>query len=237
MFSGDGGFNEALNGIERNDLPLGFVPGGGTSVLPRALGLPRDPVAAAEQLAEALEADRMRRISLGRVERTGGSRSARAIGIDAEVVRRVDDARPATRRARPGDLAFVSAFARVLVGRPRPAGAEARGRGLRARRFVFVANVNATRSSRRSRSRQRLRPVRAGTRFPRTGVGDAADAAATLYALATGRPARNALRGHDLDRIGAKTDRPLPLQVDGEDLGDVTEAVFEAERGSISVLS
>jgi hypothetical protein len=34
-----------------------------------------------------------------------------------------------------------------------------------------------------------------------------------------------------------KTDRPLPLQVDGEDLGDVTEAVFEAERGSISVLS
>jgi diacylglycerol kinase family enzyme len=58
-----------------------------------------------------------------------------------------------------------------------------------------------------------------------------------LYALARGRPARNALRGHDLDRIQVKTDRPLPLQVDGEDLGDVTEAVFEAERGSISVLS
>ena len=42
VFSGDGGFNEALNGVERNDLPLGFVPGGGTNVLPRALGLPRD---------------------------------------------------------------------------------------------------------------------------------------------------------------------------------------------------
>ena len=26
VFSGDGGFNEALNGIERDDLPLGFVP-------------------------------------------------------------------------------------------------------------------------------------------------------------------------------------------------------------------
>jgi hypothetical protein len=26
------------------------------------------------------------------------------------------------------------------------------------------------------------------------------------------------------------------LQVDGEDLGDVTEAVFEAERRSVSVL-
>ena len=38
VFSGDGGFNEALNGIE-GDLPIGFLPGGGTSVLPRALGL------------------------------------------------------------------------------------------------------------------------------------------------------------------------------------------------------
>jgi hypothetical protein len=28
----------------------------------------------------------------------------------------------------------------------------------------------------------------------------------------------------------------MPLQADGEDLGDVTEAVFEAERRSISVL-
>src|SRR2546421_12852264 len=66
VFSGDGGFNEALNGVDRSDLPLGFVPGGGTSVLPRALGLPRDPVAAAEQLADALALDRIRRISTGR---------------------------------------------------------------------------------------------------------------------------------------------------------------------------
>ena len=27
VFSGDGGFNEVLNGIGRSDLPLGFVPG------------------------------------------------------------------------------------------------------------------------------------------------------------------------------------------------------------------
>src|SRR4051794_5775189 len=67
VFSGDGGFNEVLNGVERDDLPLGFVPGGGTSVLPRALGLPRDPLEAAEQLADALEHDRTRKISTGRV--------------------------------------------------------------------------------------------------------------------------------------------------------------------------
>src|SRR4051812_34299406 len=41
VYSGDGTFNEVLNGVTRDDVPVGFVPGGGTSVLPRALGLPR----------------------------------------------------------------------------------------------------------------------------------------------------------------------------------------------------
>src|SRR5437667_5157824 len=54
-----------------------------------------------------------------------------------------------------------------------------------------------------------------------------------LYALARGRPPRNALRGHDVDRIEVRCDRPLPLQADGEDLGDVAEAVFQAERGAL----
>jgi diacylglycerol kinase family enzyme len=44
------------------------------------------------------------------------------------------------------------------------------------------------------------------------------------------------LTGHDLDRIVARCDRPLPLQADGEDLGDVTEVVFEARRDAVSVL-
>jgi len=66
VFSGDGGFNEALNGLAV-DVPVGFLPGGRTSVLPRALGLPRDPVRAAGQLADALAEGRSRTISLGRV--------------------------------------------------------------------------------------------------------------------------------------------------------------------------
>jgi diacylglycerol kinase family enzyme len=237
VFSGDGGFNEALNGIERNDLPLGFVPGGGTSVLPRALGLARDPVEAAEQLADALEANRSRRISTGRVNDRRFAFGA-GIGIDAEVVRRIDDRGRSPDGTRPGDLAFVSTFARLLVehrGRLEPT-LEVEGFGRAA--FLFVANVNvysflkaiaikATPEAAFEEGLDFLAPVSV---TPRT-------LPPLLYALASGRPARNALRGHDLDRIAVKTDRPLPLQVDGEDLGDVTEAVFEAERGSISVLS
>jgi diacylglycerol kinase family enzyme len=44
------------------------------------------------------------------------------------------------------------------------------------------------------------------------------------------------LRGHDLDRIEVRCDSPLPLHVDGEDLGDVEQATFEAERSAVSVL-
>ena len=42
VLSGDGTYNEVLNGVA-GATPLAFLPGGGTSVLPRALGLGRDP--------------------------------------------------------------------------------------------------------------------------------------------------------------------------------------------------
>ena len=48
--------------------------------------------------------------------------------------------------------------------------------------------------------------------------------------------ASGVLSGHDLDRIEVRCDVPLPLQADGEDLGDVTEAIFEAERDAVTVL-
>src|ERR1041385_7766460 len=66
VFSGDGGFNEALNGMEA-DVTVGCLPGERTSVLPRALGLSREPVEGARQVADALAQDRTRTISLGRV--------------------------------------------------------------------------------------------------------------------------------------------------------------------------
>jgi diacylglycerol kinase family enzyme len=60
----------------------------------------------------------------------------------------------------------------------------------------------------------------------------------TAYALLAGHPRVGAvLYGHDLDRLEIVCDRPMPLQADGEDLGDVVEAVFEAERGAVSVLA
>src|SRR5919201_3746070 len=236
VFSGDGGFNEALNGVERNDLPLGFVPGGGTSVLPRALGLPRDPLEAAEHIADALAHDRTRTISTGRVNGRRFAFSA-GIGVDAEAVRRIDERGRSPEGRRPGDLAFVGTFGRLIFerrGHFEPV-LEVVGYGRAA--LVLVSNVNpytflkaiAIQSAPEAVFEEGLDFLAPRSLTPRT-------LAPLLFALATGRAARNANRGHDLDRIEVRCDMALPLQADGEDLGDVTEAVFESERGAVSVL-
>ena len=236
VFSGDGGFNEALNGLE-GDVPIGFIPGGGASVLPRALGVPTDSVAAATQIAQAMAAQRTRRISLGCVNGRRFAFSA-GVGLDAEAVRRVDEMGRADDGKRPGDLAFARAIVAAIAanrGHVEPA-LEVSGHGRAA--FAFVANGS---------------PYTYAKGIPVHLVPDAdfelgLDFVAptrlrrrsllwTSYALLRGHPrAGNFLVGHDLDRIEIRCDRPLPLQVDGEDLGDVEEAVFEAERDAVSVL-
>jgi diacylglycerol kinase family enzyme len=236
VFSGDGGFNEAVNGL-KGDVPIGFLPGGGTSVLPRALGLPHDPVAAAARIANALEQGRTRRISLGRVN---GRRFAFAagVGIDAEAVRRVDALGRSDDGKRPGDLAFARAIVASVAasrGHVEP-GIELVGHGRAA--FAFVANgspytyaknipVQLVPGAEFELGLDLVAPLRLRRR----------SLLWTSAELLSGHPrAARFLVGHDLDRIEIRCDRPLPLQVDGEDLGDIEEAVFEAERDAVAVL-
>jgi diacylglycerol kinase family enzyme len=236
VFSGDGGFNEALNGLE-SDVPIGFLPGGGTSVFSRALGVPRDPVEAARQVADALVAGRTRRISLGRVN---GRRFCfgSGVGLDAEIVRRVDALGRRTDGRRPGDLAFVGAFVRTLAatgGRLEPQ-LDIAGVGRAA--AVFIANGRPyTYAGRLSL------PIAREARFEQ-GLDFVAPVEVTPMAVPfavarvlSGRArGERFLLGHDLDRIEVACDSPLPLHADGEDLGDVEHAVFEAERDAVSVL-
>ena len=238
VYGGDGAFNEVLNGLSRG-VPVGFLPGGRTNVLPRALGLPRDSRRAATQLAEALERERTRRISLGRVN---GRRFAFAagVGLDAELVRRVDALGRSEDGKRPGDLAYI----RTTVGLLR----ERRARfepvlavgGLGRAAFALVANcdpytyagrlpIHVAPQARFELGLDVLAPER---------VKPASIPRLLRYAF-TGRGqthARDLRYAHDLDRIELVCDRPLPLQADGEDLGDVERAEFVAEREAVSVL-
>ncbi len=232
VYGGDGTFNEVLNGVEL-DVPLGFIPGGGTSVLPRALGLPRNPAKAAQRIATGTT----RRIGLGRVNGRRFGFSA-GIGLDAELVRRVDELGRHPDGRRPGDIAFMRVTSSALWARrgrfDERLEIEDAGRAA----FVLVANctpytyagafaLELVPDADFDAGLAYLAPVKLRARdFPR---------ALLRGARGSGIKDANALAAHDLDRIVVRCDTPLPLQVDGEDAGDVVEAVYEAERDAVTV--
>jgi diacylglycerol kinase family enzyme len=235
VYGGDGLLNEVLNGVD-GSIPIGILPGGRTNVVVRVLGLPTDPVDA----ARAARAGRAREVSLGRVN---GRRFAFAagIGFDAELVRRVDERGRRDDGRRPGDVAFAWEAAKLLARRRvryEPA-LEVEGLGRAA--FALVANADPY-------TYVSERPLRVA---PEAQFELGLDLVAPKRVTAVSLPrflgyafrgdgqqnARDVLYAHDLDRIVVRCDRPLALQVDGEDLGDVTEAVFETERGAVSFLA
>jgi len=231
VFSGDGGYSEALNGA-RPGTVFGFVPGGGTSVLPRALGIPRDPIAA----ARVIVGGRTRTISLGRAN---GRRFgfAAGVGLDAELVRRMDARGRDENGRRPGDLVFAWTAVKTLAERRvrfDPA-LDIAGHGRAA--FALVANADPysyvgrmalrlPRGAQIDGGLDMLAPRSFRTRHLPGAVS---------YIL-TGRTHLPLVLLHDQDRIEIRCDAPMPLQLDGEDVGDVTEVVFEAERDAVDVL-
>jgi diacylglycerol kinase family enzyme len=243
VLSGDGGFNEAVNGVQPGVL-LGFLPGGGTSVLPRALGLPRDAVAAAHALADG---GAVRTIGLGRASASLDGETvvdrrftfSAGIGLDAELVRAVDRLGRRGGGRRPGDVVFARELVRLLLAHRARFGPALTvvGRGRAA--FALVANCDPYSYAGRI-------PLHAAPEATFEGGLDLVApvelraarlpaAAAALVRPRRGRP-RWILRVHDADELRIECDAPLPLQLDGEDLGDVTAATFRAERAALDVL-
>jgi diacylglycerol kinase family enzyme len=88
-FGGDGTVNEAANGLVGSDTPLCCLPGGRANVYCRMLGIPTDLVDATEHLLGMAHDWRPRRVDVGRVNDRYFLFSA-GVGLDASVVKRVD---------------------------------------------------------------------------------------------------------------------------------------------------
>ncbi len=88
-FGGDGTVNEAANGLAGSDTPLTCLPGGRANVYCRMLGIPVDVVDATEQLLRRADDWRPRRVDIGYAGERKFLFSA-GIGLDASVVEVVD---------------------------------------------------------------------------------------------------------------------------------------------------
>lgn len=244
-FGGDGTVNEAANGLVGSDTPLFPLPGGRTNVYCRMLGIPIDVVDATEHLLGLAHDWRPRRVDVGRVNDRHFLFSS-GVGLDASVVRRVD-AHPRL-KARAGEWYYawtgVQTFNRhYLVNPPRltvELGDEE------------VPGVTAIVQSASPYTFFGNRPVHMGEGATLES-GDLAGVvlqratpldAATVSWRALSKRARlvrhrrvHGFSGRRRLRVVSADDRPLPLQVDGDYIGEVHAATFECLAQGMLVVS
>lgn len=244
-FGGDGTVNEAANGLVGSDTPLSCLPGGRTNVYCRMLGIPIDVVDATEHLLQMADDWQPRRVDIGRVNDRYFTFSA-GVGLDASVVEQVD-AHPRL-KARLGEYYYtwvgVQTFNRRYLFRPPRMEVELDGETLggvtaivqNAAPYTYFGN----------------RPIEIGE----TATLDSGDLSGvvlkranplevpTIIWRALSKRARIAKHrqvhpfgGVDGLRVRSADERDLPLQVDGDYIGQVHEAEFSVIPGGILVVA
>ncbi len=237
---GDGTANEVIQAMAGTEAVLGVIPGGGTNVLARALGLPNDPESATDTLVEFVTRGRVRSISLGRAAGRYFSFHA-GFGFDAAVVRTVEQSPGLKRRLRQG--AFVWLATRTFFQDvDRRAGtltlATTDGTTLGPGSICVVGNVDPY-------TYLRSRPIHvtprasfdAGLDVTMIGPVGASRLVALLSSAFRGRlqPGPDVSMLHDLDGFTMTSTVPRPLQVDGDYAGEHTQVHFEAVRQALLV--
>lgn len=240
---GDGTLNEVTNGLAGTDATLAVLPGGGTNVFARTLGLPRDPVEATSVLIERIrERAEPQRINLGRVNGRYFAFCS-GVGFDAAVVRAVE--RRVRLRKKMGDWYFVTAALRVFFfawDRTRPALTLRDGRDeVSDLFFAIVCNSNPY-TFLGARPFQ-VCPLAAHERGLDVTALRTMRTVSVLRVVwrAFGSAGHTRLRSvyslHDEERFELESARPLPLQVDGDHVGEDTRFAYESVRSALSVLA
>jgi diacylglycerol kinase family enzyme len=234
-FGGDGTVNEAANGLAGSNTPLTALPGGSTNVWARVLGIPNDVVDATEHMLRMADEWRPRRIDLGRVDDRHFVFSAGA-GLDASVVKNVD-AHP-YRKARFGAWFYgytaLATFNRKYLVNPPHVRVRAGGQELRG---VTVVVQNAELFTYfRERPIRVVEPAGLGLGSISVGVLKRATVVElpTLVPRLLSGKAASVMRNRQVQllpelsvaTVEALDDRPFPVQVDGDYIGDFSEVDF-----------
>ena len=244
-FGGDGTVNEAANGLLGSPTPLCCLPGGSANVFAKMLGIPSEIVDATAHLMSLADDWRPRKVDLGVVNGRCFT-FASGLGLDASVVERVD-ANPRM-KARFGPYYFASVAARTFLERyllspPRlqlDAGGETH------------TGVTAIVQNGAPFTYFQDRPIELADDVALDSGALAASVLHRTTPLGLPRIGWRALSPHgrisadrhvtgisELTELTVRTadERPLPLQVDGDYLGEVAVARYSILKEALTIVS
>lgn len=240
-FGGDGTINEIAQGLVETDVALGILPGGSTNVVARSLGIPVDPVEATGFVGERLRDGVRRRINVGQA----GERFfllCAGMGLDAEVVKRVE-ADPEKKRSNH-EWAFVSNALKAGLG-------AYRGMDpcitMTVDGFDPVSVMTAVCCNGRPFTYLRGFPVDVCPEATLEGgldlfglhrlrAGTAPRLAWALFVSRSHRRWSSATYRHDVTRIDLRADRPLPVEVDGDYVGEFDSQTIRLRKDALDLL-
>jgi len=243
-FGGDGTINEAANGLLGSPTPLCFLPGGSANVFAKMLGIPGELIDATEHMLAMAEDWRPRKVDLGRVNGRCFTFSS-GLGLDASVVERVD-ANPRLKE-RLGPYYYASAAVATLVRRYllKPPRMEVQV----GERTVQGVTAVVQNGSPFTYFNDRPVDLAEGARLDSGTLAACVLHRVTPLALpmigwralsSRAHVARHrqvtGFSGVTELTVRASDDRPLPLQVDGDYLGAVSEARYSVLPGALNVV-
>jgi diacylglycerol kinase family enzyme len=254
-FGGDGTVNEAANGLLGSPTPLTCLPGGSANVFAKMLGIPGELVDATEHLLALADDWRPRRVDLGVVNADGAQdilaenrcfTFASGLGVDASVVERVD-ANPRL-KARLGAYYFtwvaLRTFARRYLLRPPRMEVLADGQTLPGVTAIVQNGSPFTYFQNRPIEIADGTKLDSGTlcgcvlhratplSMPSIGLrAFSSSARVSRHRQITGLSELTELT------VRCTDERALPLQVDGDYLGEAVQARYSILPGALNVLA
>jgi diacylglycerol kinase family enzyme len=257
-FGGDGTVNEVANGLaadgtnnggDTRPAALACLPAGQANVFAKIIGVPANALAASERLVARAGTANARSVDLGVVNGRCFTFSS-GLGVDASVTRRVDANPRLKARFGPWYYAWVMASTltpRYLLSPPRMAvgvnGAAPDGtlRGVstvvqNGSPYTFFRNRPIEIADDGGLDSGRL----AGCLLRRVALVDLpslAFRALSPRARVSAHPQVSAFTDASDLTVRSADDRPLPLHVDGDYLGDVTEARYSVLPHALRVLA
>lgn len=245
-FGGDGTVNEVANGLAGCATPLTCLPGGATNVLCKMLGIPGDIVDATEHLLTMADRFSPRRIDLGTANGRAFTYSS-GFGLDASVVKRIEQS-PGLKHHRLREYFFVYAAVETVlrhyVRNPPRMEVHLPDRVDRAittlvqngEQFTYLDDKPIYIAEGAGLQTGTLAGVALRGVKPQDIPGIARRLLSSTRSIVGHR---QILDFHDVTalRCVSADGRAIPLHVDGDHIGDVTEAVFGVMPGALGIVS